>query len=187
MQADFSVELGPDDDVLDFPWKDPAGRWCYYNLKDRPELLLETEEPRQFPELGEFLVTANLSAGKFESAKCDVWFTTEMNVEDEIFGAEIKFGSYVDILFSDHALRLAFEAHKKLAQSLAALLKRVPEIPAAAEFIVRRCFYSGGKTSGFYITFYLFGYGDDEAQARQRWGIGLKLAENALLQLSARG
>jgi len=38
---------------------------------------------------------------------------------------------------------------------------------------------------GFYITFYLFGYDDDEAQARQRWAIALKLVENAIRQTSA--
>jgi hypothetical protein len=38
---------------------------------------------------------------------------------------------------------------------------------------------------GFYITFYLFGYGDDEAEARQRWGIGLNLVENAIRQVAA--
>ena len=35
---------------------------------------------------------------------------------------------------------------------------------------------------GALITLYLFGYGDDEAQARQRWAIALKLAENAIRQ-----
>jgi hypothetical protein len=25
MDADFSIELGREDPVLDFPWKDPAG------------------------------------------------------------------------------------------------------------------------------------------------------------------
>jgi hypothetical protein len=35
------------------------------------------------------------------------------------------------------------------------------------------------------VTFYLYGYGDEEAEARQRWAIALKVVENALLQLSA--
>jgi hypothetical protein len=42
------------------------------------------------------------------------------------------------------------------------------------------------RLCGFYITFYLFGYGDDEAQARKRWAIGLKVVENIILQLSMR-
>jgi len=37
---------------------------------------------------------------------------------------------------------------------------------------------------GFYVTFYLFGYGEDEAQARESWAIGLKLVENAIRQMS---
>ncbi len=61
------------------------------------------------------------------------------------------------------------------------LLKRVPEIPASAEFLIRRCYY--GDEAGFYITFYLFGYGDDEERARQQWVIGLKLVENAIRQV----
>jgi len=39
---------------------------------------------------------------------------------------------------------------------------------------------------GFYITFYLFGYGDDEESARQNWVTGLKLVRNAIRQLSAK-
>jgi len=63
-------------------------------------------------------------------------------------------------------------------------LKKAPEIPAAAEFLIRRCFYHSGPEvhDGFYITFYLLGYGDDEKQAHQRWAIALKLVENAIRQ-----
>jgi hypothetical protein len=65
---------------------------------------------------------------------------------------------------------------------LTGLLKQVPEIPAAAEFLIRRCYYPDEKgiRDGFYITFYLFGYGDDESRSRERWAIGLKLVQNAI-------
>jgi hypothetical protein len=65
-------------------------------------------------------------------------------------------------------------------------LKEEPELTAAAEFLVRRCYYNVKKEvkEGFYITFYLFGYGDDENEARQRWNTGLKLALQAIQQLS---
>ncbi|MGA9799752.1 MAG: hypothetical protein WBQ68_12145, partial [Terriglobales bacterium] len=64
------------------------------------------------------------------------------------------------------------------------LLKHVPEIPAAVELLIRRAFYHVADEirEGFYITLYLFGYGDDEAQARRRWAIALKLVENAIRQ-----
>ena len=71
---------------------------------------------------------------------------------------------------------------------LIGLLKVVPEIPASAEFCLRRCFYHEGEAvrEGYYVTSYLFGFGEDEAQARKQWGIALKLVAAALTQLSSR-
>jgi hypothetical protein len=188
VEADFAVELGTEDETLDFPWAAADGRRRHYDLKRQPVLLLEIEEARRVPDLGEFLAAINSPSGILETAKCDVWTSTEINAEEEIFGATWKFGSYVDILFSDEASRFSFQAHEQLARQIADLLKKVPEIPAASELIIRRCFYQTvtAVQDGFYITFYVFGYGDDEAQARQRWAIALKLVENAIRQISTR-
>ena len=185
MEADFAVELGADDETLELPWAAADGGPRYYDLKRQPELLLKVEEARRTPELGEFLAVTNSPGGILETAKCDTWPSTEISPEEEIFGAAHKFCSYVDLLFSQEASRCSFAEHEQFAKRITQLLKRVPEIPAAAELLVRRCFYRAGGDSreGFYITFYLFGYGDDEAQARQRWAIALKLAENAIRQV----
>ena len=186
MEADFAVELGADDEVLDLPWAsaDPAVR--YYDLKRQPDLLLYVEEAQRVPALGEFLAAINSRASILETAKCDAWPTTEMNPEDELFAAKCKFGSYIDLLFTDQLKRFSFAEHEQAATRLTQLLRRVPEIPAAAEFLIRRCHYhhEDETRDGFYITFYLFGYGDDEPQAQQRWAIGLKLVENAIRQIS---
>jgi len=50
---------------------------------------------------------------------------------------------------------------------------------------VRRCYYRAGQDlqPGFYMTLYVFGYGEDEAAARRQCGIGLQLAGNAIAQL----
>jgi hypothetical protein len=187
MEADFSVELGSDDETLEVPWADPEGGLRYYDVRHQPELLLDIEESRQFPELGKFLAAINSPASKLESAKCDAWFTTELHPEDEIFGATGKFGSYVDLIFFEHGMRFCFPEYENLARQLTQLLKRVPEIPASAEFLIRLCYYHAGQqtAAGFYFTFYLFGYGDDAEQSRQRWAIALDLVENAIRQLSA--
>ena len=186
MQADFAVELGPDDETLEMPWAAERGGPRYYDLKRHPELLLNLEEVQRVQALGEFLAAANAAAGILETAKCDVWSSTEINPEEEIFGAAHKFGSYVDFLFSDASSRFSFPQHERLAMRLTQLLQRAPEIPSAAEFLIRRCYYRGeeGIRDGFYITFYLFGYGEDEIQSRQRWGIALKLVQNAIRQLT---
>ena len=186
MEADFAVELGAGDETLELPWSTPAGP-RYYDLKHQPELLLNIEEARRVPELGEFLSAVNSPVGPLETAKCDAWASTEINPEEEIFGAAWKFGSYVDLVFAAQPPRLSFPAHEQFAGQITQLLKRAPEIPAAAEFLIRRCyFHQGGKVrDGFYFTAYLFGYGDDEVQSRQSWVIALRLLGNAIRQMSA--
>jgi hypothetical protein len=187
VEADFAVELGADDEVLDLPWASADSAVRYYDLKRQPDLLLYVEEAQRVPALGEFLTAINSPASILETAKCDAWNTSEMNPEEEVFGANCKFGSYIDLLFFDEPRRFSFPEHEQIAARLTQLLRRVPEIPAAAEFLVRSCHYHEKEEThdGFYITFYLFGYGEDEPQAQQRWAIGLKLVENAIRQISA--
>ena len=190
MHADFSVELGQDDPALELPWESPDGAQRYYDLRRRPELLLEIREAHDNRELSEFLVATNSDVSLLETAKCDTWLSNELTEEEEVYGATWKFGSYIDLIFHDAEPRLSLEEHEALADRAVKLLKRAPEISAAAEFVIRRCYYhpaagDGDSDSGFYLTFYLHGYGDDEDEARRRWNVGLKLVENALIQLSA--
>ena len=192
MQAEISLELGAQDDCLEIPWSSPEGEVRYYDLRRRPELLLDVTEAHNNRELAEFLAAINSSASILETAKCDTWLSDQMTEEESIYGAAWKFGSYIDLIFNDLEPRTSLERHQELADSASRLLRRVPEIPAAAELIVRRCYYHDPgapdpevSEAGFCLTFYLYGYGDEEAEARQRWAIALKVVENALLQLSA--
>lgn len=192
MQAEVSVELGAQDDCLEIPWASAEGEVRYYDLRRRPELLLNVAEAHNNPELGEFLASINSDHSILETAKCDTWLSDKMTEEESIYGASWKFGSYIDLIFNDLGPRMSLERHEEFADSTSRLLRRVPEIPAAAELVVRRCYYhdaeapnAGASETGYCVTFYLHGYGDDEAEARQRWAIALKVVENALLQLSA--
>ncbi len=182
MDATVSVELGAEDAHLEIPWQ--AGDLRYYDLKRHPELLLELPESHN-REMAEFLTAMNSALSMLETAKCDTWLSDQMEAQEAIYAASWKFCSYVDLIFTDPKARLGFAGHENFAKRIARLLRRAPDIPSAAEFIVRRCRYAVDAAEGFYLTFYLFGYGDDEDEARRRWGIGLKVVENALLQLSA--
>jgi hypothetical protein len=189
MQADFSVELGPDDPTLEFPWTAAeSGGPCYYDLKAHPERLALISEASANPPLAEFLTAINSRSAIFHTAKCDAWQSLDLNPDEDVFEATVKFVSYIDLVYASDQLRYSFEQHENLVQRLTQLLHAAPEIPAAAELIVRRCFYhldSGAVRDGLYITLYVSGFGDDDGQARQRWTIALKLVENALLQCSA--
>jgi hypothetical protein len=189
MDAEFSIELGREDPVLDFPWKDPAGKLAYLDLKRRPELMAWIEEAEKFPELGEFLRAVNSARIMVETAKCDAWATRELSAEEKVYDASHKFASYVDVVFSKIDARLSLSAHEQFARKLVELLRRTPETPSAAEVCVRRCYFEeeGGVREGFYCTLYVSGYGNDGASARQNWGVGLKLMGNAIVRVSADG
>lgn len=195
MDATVTVELGAEDAHLEIPWQSSDLR--YYDLKRHPELLLELPESHN-REMAEFLTAMNSALSMLETAKCDIWLSDQMEEQESIYAASWKFCCYVDLIFTDARARFNFTGHENFARRIARLLRRAPDIPSAAEFIVRRCLYgtdaagsevpsgnNSGAQEGFYVTFYLFGYGDDEDEARRRWGIGLKVVENALLQLSA--
>jgi len=189
MQADFSVELTADDPTLAVPWTDPEGRWRYYDLRVHPEAISEVEEAQAFSELREFLQMLNSGASAFSTAKCDAWFSEEMTEEETIFAAACKFGSYVDVVFRSAEIQEVFADHEEFAASLVRLLKSAPEIPAACEAIVRRAHFAevpDEVRAGHYLSLYVTGYGDEEVEARQAWGIALRLVANACLQVSAR-
>ncbi|MGA2425000.1 MAG: hypothetical protein ABSG07_13435 [Terriglobales bacterium] len=191
MDAEFSIELGREDPVLDFPWKDPTGKLAYVDLKRCPELLARIEEAERLPELGEFLRTVNSTRSMVETAKCDAWVTRELNAEEAIYDASHKFVSYVDAVFAEidarqSLLRQSLSAHEQFARKLVALLRRAPETSSTAEVCLRRCYYGQDSSvrEGFYFTLYVSGYGNDETSARRNWEVGLKLMGNAILQLS---
>lgn len=180
------MELASDDERLEVPWAAPDGSCRYSDLKTFPELITGLEEAQREPELAKFLSRVNAVDGILQSAKCDVWSTDEISPEEEIFGLHIKFGCYVDIYFSDER-RFSFPAHEEFAKKITQLLKKTPEIPASAEFLMRRCHFheAAGEQDGFYITSYIFGFGNDEQSAHQQWQIGLQLVENALRQCAS--
>jgi hypothetical protein len=199
MDADFSIELGREDPVLDLPWKDAtdaSGKVAYFDVKRHPELIASVAEARQFPELAKFLVKMNSPHSALESAKCDVWATTELSAEESIFNASHKFASYIDLVFCDVEQRKSLPFQESFVRSLCELLRRAPEIGASLELCVRKCFSeladesgerpSEGPDEGLYFTLYLNGYGNDDLAARRNWAIGMKLAESAIVQLCGR-
>jgi hypothetical protein len=186
MDADFSVELGADDPVLDLPWTDSSGKLAYYDLKRHPELLARIEDANRYPELAAFLCAVNSPRSPFESAKCDAWTTQELAPEEEIFGASHKFASYVDIVYSTPIDRCSLPSHERFVRRLVELLRRAPETSSSAEVCLRRCFFTEQEapSEGFYFTVYVSGYGSDEPAAQKHWAIAMNLVASAIQQLS---
>jgi hypothetical protein len=186
MQADYSVELGREDPALELPWSSD-GATRYYDLKRNPGLLPQIPEAARSAELNAFLTCINAAGFPLQTAKCDLWYSRDISAEEEMFRAARKFVSYVDLVFQADEARFVFEKHQAFAQSLCRLLQGVPEVKAAIELVIRRCYYhpegnSEDSSDGFCITAYVSGFGDDEAEARQRWATAIALLQHALVQ-----
>jgi hypothetical protein len=186
MLAELTVELGADDPTLAVPWHDPGSHRKYVDLRQTPDALGEIEETR-FPEMRELLLALNTTPSPLQTAKSDVWFSDKMSEEEAVFGASCKFASYVDAFFYVPAPRSSFPMHEALGKRLMELLRRAPELQASFETIIRAAHFEDGRDirEGFYFTMYVQGYGDDQQEARQAWGIALKLVKNAILQISS--
>ncbi|MGC2742601.1 MAG: hypothetical protein WA672_05390, partial [Candidatus Angelobacter sp.] len=74
------------------------------------------------------------------TAKCDTWSSSEVTLEERIFG-DRKFVSYVDLIFVDEIDRCSFEKNEAFAKELCRLLGHAPEIAATVELVIRHCYY----------------------------------------------
>ena len=187
MDADFSIELGREDPVLDFPWTDPAGKFAYVDLKRHPELMAEIEEAQRFPELAEFLLLRELGTSMLETAKCDAWATTELSPEEEIYDASHKFASYVDVVFSDiDDASIFFCSRTFCARSWLSYCD-------GRRWLRRQRRYACGAATSEKATIHRKAFtapcmsvatGTMALSARQNWGVGLKSMGNAIVQIS---
>jgi hypothetical protein len=180
MEACYSVELGADDAALELPWSDPDGHVRYFDTGSDAALVTEIPEAQIYPELQDFLLRANGEKSGFHSAKCDVWTTEELEYVDIVFNATMKFGGYVDLVFTDRR-RYGFEEHEVFAREFAKRVRMSDDIPATAELIVRRLHEDRpGSDDAFYFTLYVFGFGNEHAEARGQWAHALSIVAEAL-------
>jgi hypothetical protein len=187
MHAEWSVDIGPDSPALEVPWRSEDGSLRFFDLKKQPELLLEVTETHEHFEMADFLAGVN-NKTEMATAKCDIWLTDEMDVEDEFFGEPLKRCSYVDCFFERELERYEFAAHEKLADLIVTKFGRLPEMPASLEIVIRQCHFHldekpDESKAGYSFTFYITGYGGDETNAHVHWAIALKLLRYAIHQL----
>jgi hypothetical protein len=177
MDCEFTVELGTDDPTLAIPWRSPDANVAYVDLKAHPEAIVQLPEVQQFPELGDFLIALN--SGLFATAKCDAWFDTLMDVDDDPYEAAIKCASYVDVFFSGERKPASFEQHEQLAHAAVQRIRAAEDLRARSEIAIRRAWFE--EEVGFYWTIYAFGYGDDQVSSLATWSKSLQILMKCLI------
>lgn len=186
MDADWSVELGADDPVLEFPWTSPDGTQSFIDLTADIGALGKIPEAVKYVPLRSFLAELN-ARSPWISAKCDVWSDEDISEAEKIYGGTVRMCSYVDVIRRDKQGRFSFEQHERWVRSVAERLQWFPDAPYRAELVVRRCYYHLDEIpeesrAGFCITVYAFGYGDQET-AKYPWKGCLDCVSHALIAI----
>jgi hypothetical protein len=184
MRVDIRQEIEPGDPVLEIPWADPerpASR--YIDVKRHPEGAFELEECRRFPALGQFLYQVNSPVSSFRTAKCDVWATSELELDERLeFAMPCKVGSYVDLMFERADLSSRTETYDRLAQGLAQRLKdQLPQ--AQLEVVIRRCLFRLEDRWGYYATLFLHAYGNTPQDAEAHWNTAIETLAKTILAI----
>jgi hypothetical protein len=170
VRTEITWELDADCDALEVPWASPSEPSLrYWDLKLHPEKIADLPECRLFPALADCLAKVNAPSSPLRSAKCDVWCTTDLAEDERLdFNLPFKTGSYVDVVFDDHALRKNVDAHSGLTEELQNRLG-AQRVQGQMEIVLRRCLFHPEETWGYALTLFLHAYGSTQAEATAEW------------------
>lgn len=173
MDADWSVEIGPELPVIDGSWEG------FVDLRSWPGAIGNVEEAREYPALRDALLTLNGAGSAVFTTKCDAWTIPGGEIDPDEFGAagetaRVGFASYIDVLEHDVARFQSFEFHEQRAREIAKALRSVDLRGARVDMVVRRAHLS--ETSGAGLTLYVAGCGKNDADALTAWQTALRAA-----------
>lgn len=199
MLADWSVECGADDPVLDVPWSssdalhDPdalpnpdtprnsAGMARFIDLRENPYDLDHIVEAEQHPALLQALRALNANRSPVFTAKCDAWaqdaeeceaLRIDLNLMEP--EAPCGFTSYIDMIWRERTIFVSFHQQEQRLVRLARLLQPLDHPYAAADCVLRPAMVDlTGPQEGFAVSLYIKALGTDPAHAYEHWAAAL--------------
>lgn len=179
MEVEWSVAAGEDDPVIVVPWSDDAGVCVYVDLRACPDRIEQIAEACAWPELRTVLLLLNAPASGVWTAKCDAWELTEDEKALDFGPVAYGVGCYIDVIREQEALFASFEGQLTALQRVAAATLALASQDARADFVLRPA--QNGPAAGFATTVYVYGYGEQLQEARERWAQALGNVVRAIL------
>lgn len=177
MEADWSVEVGPQLDAMDADWPGLV------DLRARPEAVCEIAEAARYGPIANALTALNAADSPLFTAKCDVWGLTETEIDSDEFdaagAAQTGMACYIDVLAREPVLFASFARHEAWAQAVVDRLRESPIRCGRVDLVVRGAHAGGAE--GFGITLYAAGCGCDSAAAQASWEAVLRVAVTATI------
>ncbi len=196
MFREWSAECGADDPVLVVPWSsadDPergqSTEPCQFiDLRENPYDLDRIAEAELHPALMQALRALNAARSPVFTAKCDAWAmeadelaAVQDDLELQAAEAPYGFASYVDLVWRERAVFVAFHACEQRVMRLARLLEPMDLPYAAVECVLRPALIDlAGPAEGFAVSLYVKGLGTDAAHAYEHWGQALEAVVTVL-------
>lgn len=178
MEADWSVEVGPD-----LPFIDASGPG-FVDLRASTKAIGEIKEVAQYPPLRNALLLFNSASSPLFTVKCDAWALAGDEIDPDEFAARrgeacTGFASYIDIVERDPGKFTNFQHHEQQMRNWIAHLRSLDLGPGRVDLVLRKAVVNG--QSGFGITLYAAGCGANPESARKAWEAVLAAAVAAAI------
>ena len=171
MIADWTVDLGPDSPVIEVPWAGWIDLRPLFQEASHQDDALGLTELALYAELRDPLRILNSSLSL--TSKSDVFSIARHEVDPELTEsageAATAFGlcSYIDCVPTSSTMPDTFAAFELIARNTVATLGNSPCQGAGAEIVLRPARLYGKQKYGW--TLYAFGFGANQAHARESW------------------
>ena len=171
MEADWSVEIGPELPEIHVPWEGFVDL-RQTDLRQTPTELQAIAEAARFPALARALTTLNGPGCWVFTAKSDVWSMTDSEIDPYEFAALPEnalcgAASYIDLLAHDETNFARFDFHECRARQIVQELRALDLSNGRVDLVIRAAVLDG--LEGYGITLYAAGCGTDAAGARTSW------------------
>jgi len=186
MEADWSIEIGPD-----LPWIDAS--WPgFLDLEASPHAINTLPEPAKHPALREALLSVNGPTSPLYTSKCDAWPLNDPVIDPDEFSAHpqdatIGFAAYIDLLDRDPARFSSFTVVEQYVRKLTARLRQLSLTHSRIDSVVRRATtkrLQSAIVDGYGITLYVAACGPNCVAAYAAWQTALTAAVAATIAVA---
>jgi hypothetical protein len=180
MEADWGVEVGPDAPAIVVPWDG------FVDLRNLSSSVQVIREAASHPPLREALIRLNSKGSRTFTSKCDIWWLRQEEIDNDEFGARPEnaisgFASYIDILLLEPNQFRSFGFHEFFVRRLTQQLRELDQPNCRVDLEVRAAVVD--SCSGYGITIYAAGCGQNPSQAQMSWQEVLHSAVNATIRI----
>ncbi len=181
MEADWSVEIGPDLPMIVVPWEG------FVDLRHDPSLASGFSETVNLPVLAQSLIRLNQENSQVLTSKCDLWLLSADEIDPLEFDAKKEdacqgVACYIDIIACLASLFASFSAHETWVRSATDKMRGIQMPQARIDLVIRPSIVD--ERDGYALTLYVASCGATGDAARAILRAALQAATTITMELA---